>query len=113
MPDTASPSRRAFISHSSHDDRYVGELTQFLKGLGYDSIFNDSHVLVPDERFWERILGEIAACDVFVLVLSQFSAQSEWVEREILEARRLNRQVLPVRIDQSAVPPVLSGHNLV
>jgi len=70
-------------------------------------------VLLPDERFWDRILDEISACGVFVLVLSQFSAQSEWVEREILESRRLNQQVLPVRLDHSAVPWVLNGHNLV
>lgn len=102
-----------FISHSSHDDSFVGELTQFFKGLKYDSIFNDSHALKPDECFWERILCEIARCDAFVVVLSEHSVKSAWVEREIQEARRLHKQVIPIRIDRCQPPVCLNAHNLV
>jgi hypothetical protein len=35
---------RAFISHSSADDRYVTELDQLVRGLGYDEVFNDVRV---------------------------------------------------------------------
>jgi hypothetical protein len=34
--------RRAFISHSSPDDRYVQEFVQLVRKLEYDEVFNDS-----------------------------------------------------------------------
>ncbi len=62
---------RAFISHSSHDDRYADELKSFVRTLGrFDGVFVDSHDIDPDERFWTRIKDEIRACDTFVVVLS-------------------------------------------
>lgn len=34
--------RRAFISHSSPDDRYVQEFVQLVRSLEYDEALNDS-----------------------------------------------------------------------
>jgi hypothetical protein len=42
---------RAFVSHSSPDDRYVQEMVQYLRALGYHDVFNDSHTIAPDELF--------------------------------------------------------------
>jgi len=35
--------KRAFISHSGPDDRYVAEFVQLVRSLGFDEVFNDSH----------------------------------------------------------------------
>ncbi len=32
---------RAFISHSSPDDRYVQEFVQLVRGLDYDEVFTE------------------------------------------------------------------------
>lgn len=39
---------KAFISHSSPDDRYVQEFVQLARSLGYVEVFNDSHSIEPD-----------------------------------------------------------------
>ncbi len=48
----------AFLSHSGADDRYVKELEQLVRKLGFDDIFNDGDTIVPDEKFWPRIDDE-------------------------------------------------------
>ncbi len=42
--------RRAFISHSGPDDRYVAEFVQLVRSLGgFDEVFNDSHSITQCE----------------------------------------------------------------
>ena len=44
--------RRAFVSHSSADDRYVAEMESFLRNAaGFDEVFNDVSAIQPDEKF--------------------------------------------------------------
>ena len=40
--------RRAFVSHSTVDDRYVAEMEAFLRAAGFDDVFNDVHAIQPD-----------------------------------------------------------------
>jgi len=47
--------RRAFVSHSTSDDRYVAEMESFLRAAGFDEVFNDVSALRPDEKFWPAI----------------------------------------------------------
>jgi hypothetical protein len=102
----------AFISHSSADDRYVTELEQLVRGLGYDDVFNDGHTIAPDAEFWARIEEGIRRCDAFVVVLSRDSVGSQWVEREVQLARDENKKIIPVRIDDTAGSPWERGQRL-
>ncbi len=105
---------KAFISHSSPDDRYVQEMVQFVRTLGdYDEIFNDSHTITPDERFWERIEKGIRECDSFVVILSHASVTSYWVDREVQFARACGKKVIPVRIDDCKLPPSFEDRDVV
>ncbi|MDA1017479.1 MAG: toll/interleukin-1 receptor domain-containing protein, partial [Planctomycetota bacterium] len=103
---------RAFISHSSPDDRYVQEFVQLVRGLGYDEVFNDSHTIEPDEQFWPRIEQGIRDCDAFVVILSHASVESYWVDREVQFAREQARKVIPVRIDDCQVPASFDGRDV-
>lgn len=103
----------AFISHSSPDDRYVMELFQFLRGLGYDEIFNDGHSIEPDAKFWEKIEAAILACDAFVVVLSHASVKSYWVDREVQFAREKGKKILPIRIDDCKPPSSFEGRDII
>jgi tetratricopeptide (TPR) repeat protein len=103
----------AFISHSSPDDRYVTELEQFVRGLGYDDVFNDGHSIAADEKFWQCIEQNILACDAFVVVLSHASVDSYWVDREVQFARAAGKRVVPIRIDDCRLPPSFEGRDVI
>jgi TIR domain len=103
----------AFVSHSSPDDRYVQEMVQYLRKLGYDEVFNDSHTIEPDELFWDRIEKGIIACDAFVVILSHASVNSYWVDREVQFARERGKKIIPVRIDDCKLPAGFDGRDVV
>jgi tetratricopeptide (TPR) repeat protein len=105
--------KRAFISHSSADDRYVQEMVQYLRKLGYSEVFNDSHTIEPDEPFWPRIEKGIRECDAFVVVLSHDSVKSDWVDKEVVFARGIGKTVIPLRIDDCTLPASFDGRDVV
>jgi hypothetical protein len=102
-----------FMSHSSPDDGYVAHMERFVRGLGYDDVFNDGHTMVPDEPFWERIEKGIGDCDAFVVILSQASVKSIWVDREVQFARGLGKKVIPIRIDDCTLPTTFEGRDVI
>ncbi|MBM3524277.1 MAG: toll/interleukin-1 receptor domain-containing protein, partial [Alphaproteobacteria bacterium] len=104
---------RAFISHSSADDRYVQELVQLVRNLGYGDVFNDSHSIEPDAHFWPRIEQGIREADAFVIVLSHASVKSYWVDREVRFARELGKKVTPIRIDDCRLPTSFDGRDVI
>jgi hypothetical protein len=103
----------AFVSHSSSDDRYVQEMVQYLRTLGYDEVFNDGHTIAPDELFWTRIEQGIGDCDAFVVILSHASVQSPWVDREVQFARETGKRVIPIRIDDCKLPLSFDGRDVI
>lgn len=105
--------KRAFISHSSPDDRYVQEMVQVLRALGYAAVFNDGDTIAPDEKFWPRIEQGIRECDAFVVVLSHASVKSEWVIREVEFARANGKTVIPIRIDDCKLPASFDGRDVI
>jgi hypothetical protein len=107
------PKKCAFISHSSQDDRYVQEMVQYLRKLGYAEVFNDSHTIEPDEEFWPRIEHGIRECDAFVVVLSHASVSSYWVDREVRFAREQGKTVIPIRIDDCRLPESFDGRDVI
>lgn len=105
--------RRAFISHSSPDDRYVEEFVQLVRSLGYSEVFKDSHSIEPDEKFWPKIETGICDCDAFVVILSHASVQSYWVDREVQFAREQGKKVIPIRIDDCQLPAGFDGRDVI
>jgi TIR domain len=103
----------AFVSHSSSDDRYVQEMVQYLRTLGYDEVFNDGHTIAPDELLWTRIEKGIRECDAVVVILSHATVKSQWVDREVQFARDHGKKVIPVRIDDCKLPPSFDGRDVI
>ena len=83
------------------------EMVQYLRTLGYDEVFNDSHTIAADELFWNRIETGIRESDAFVVILSHASVKSYWVDREVQFARENGKKVIPIRIDDCKLPPQL------
>jgi tetratricopeptide (TPR) repeat protein len=105
--------RRAFVSHSSADDSYVAEMESFLRAAGFDEVFNDVSAIRPDEQFWPEIGKGIANCDAFVVVITTASNASEWVKREVEYARGLSKKIIPVWIEDCAVPPIFADRDVI
>lgn len=87
---------RIFISYSRADEQFIIEMVPLLKSVFPEHIFwYDDHI-TGGEDWWKRILAEIAACDLFIYLLSNDSLESTYCQAEFKEAIRLRKQALPV-----------------
>lgn len=73
---------KAFISHSSSDKRFVLRLAGDLRTREGIDAWLDQWEINPGDRIPERIEEGISEADVFILVLSPESVNSQWVEYE-------------------------------
>jgi hypothetical protein len=104
---------RAFVSHSSADDRYVAEMESFLRAAGFDEVFNDVSPIQPDEKFWPEIERGIANCDSFVVIITAASNSSEWVKREVEYARNLSKNIIPILIEDCVIPSAFADRDVI
>jgi len=87
---------RAFLSHSSKDkDSYVRNVA---KWLGKDNIVYDEFTFEEGEKPLDEIIKGLEKTQVFVLFLSENALKSEWVQKEITEAK--------MKLDASAISKV-------
>jgi len=96
-----------FISYSSKDDAFATELHSKLQTQQV-RCWKDSEDLKIGDRFQEEIERAIRLYDKLLLVLSENSIDSAWVEREVQAAfekeRRQGSPVLfPVRLDDAVM----------
>lgn len=102
-----------FISHSSKDKAFVRKLDATLTANSV-SVFLDERDIVVGESIPKRIYESIGRATHVIYVISHHSLQSKWVQEEIDAAKmRQNRgegcEVLPVKIDDCTLPPII-GH---
>jgi hypothetical protein len=98
----------AFLSYT-HDDRYTAtKVAEGLRAGGVDVWFAKWEIL-PGDSLIRKIFEEgLAGADAFIILLSQHSVQSRWVQEE-LDAALIKRiegvtRVIPVVIDNVQVP---------
>jgi hypothetical protein len=96
-----------FISYSSKDGSFVTELYTQLQAQGV-RCWKDSEDLKIGDRFQEEIERAIRIHDKLLVVLSENSVNSSWVEREVQAAfEREHRQgstvLFPLRIDDAVM----------
>src|SRR5947209_19375920 len=95
----ADAQHRIFISHSHLDNDFGTRLAYDLRRVLKDerSIFYDVRGgLHGGETWWEKIVEELTAHDIFLLVLSPDAMNSRWVRLEINIALNKNKVILPV-----------------
>ena len=90
---------QAFISYSTKDKVAAAAVKAALGTVGIDCFMAHDDLLVSEE--WrERILEEIAACDLFVPLLSQYFKDSEWAPQEAgAISMRPSVPVVPLSLD--------------
>lgn len=86
-----------FLSYSRSDREYVTKLADWLKGLGV-SVWYD-HDIDYGMRWKLEIERQLATAEVVVLVLSAAAGKSEWVRREVEQARSRPIPVLPLLLE--------------
>jgi hypothetical protein len=91
-----------FVSHSHQDDAFGKRIVEDLRArLGQEAVWYDSAGgLHGGDEWWRRIVKEISARDVFLVILSPDALASNWVQREMDIAYRLHvdrrKRLLPV-----------------
>lgn len=89
-----------FISYSSKDNEYVTQLAEKLSENGI-SYWKAPDMIMGGSNYAKEIPKAITHCSVFMLVMSENSQQSMWVEKEIDTAICHKKIILPIRIDDS------------
>jgi hypothetical protein len=85
-----------FISYSRADRSTTEKLTGLLNQT-YDHVWYDKKLTSGDE-WWEEILKQIALCDHFIYLISKEALESEYCLKELAEAQRLKKHIVPVVI---------------
>ncbi|MFM9939434.1 MAG: SUMF1/EgtB/PvdO family nonheme iron enzyme [Hyphomicrobiaceae bacterium] len=94
---------RIFLSHSSADNAAAIALRDWLVGEGWGELFLD---LDPDRGIaagerWERALNEAASrCEAVLFLVSKAWLSSRWCMNELNLARRLNKRLFGVLIEE-------------
>lgn len=85
-----------FISYSRADRQFIDQFTPLIRRVyGNDSIWFDEDISGGTD-WWQTILHEIGVCDLFVFLVSNEALESQYCQKELREALRLNKRVLPV-----------------
>src|SRR5207248_9356081 len=98
------PQPRIFVSHSNNDNDFGVQLVKDLRRILADetAVWYDSQGgLLGGDAWWRKIMQELKASNVFIVVLSPSAMQSPWVNDEIDTAWRLknssaNMRIIPV-----------------
>lgn len=75
-------------------------ITERLAGLlrkAFDHVWFDEN-LHGGEEWWAEIVKEITSCQHFIFLMSEESLRSEWCLRELDEARKLRKHIVPVLV---------------
>lgn len=90
----SSPPAHLFISYSRRDTEYARELRQHLQKNSFN-IWIDDRIEHGDQWF-NQIHEAIKTCAAFLVVMTPDAEQSEWVQKEILLAKRYKKPIFPL-----------------
>ncbi len=89
---------KLFISYSRVDTEFTERIVERLRRVyGLPNVWYDDE-LHGGQHWWNRILEEVTACDVFVYLLSNESVTSPYCQAEFTEARRLQKPIVTIQI---------------
>jgi formylglycine-generating enzyme required for sulfatase activity len=108
-----------FISHSSEDNAWAERIRDWLEGSAnkqhpkrqYQSLFLDfdpKKGIAPGRSWRETLYEKLQLCRAVIVICSAAYGRSEWCLAELGVAMASGKLVLPVRIDKSPPPRLLS-----
>ena len=100
---------RLFVSHSSVNNAEAVAIRDWLRDNGWDDVFLDldpRRGIVAGER-WEKALNDAARrCEAVIFLVSRAWLASDWCERELNLANKLNKRLFGVVIEELAVSDI-------
>lgn len=107
--------RRIFVPHVHEDDEQVDELRQFLNRSGRQADVSaidsssPNKANDPDYIMSRYIRPKVEWCEAIMVVISPATQGSDWVDKEIELAKRLDRRIIGVWIPGSEGCPIPEG----
>jgi len=116
MAETSNSQKESyniFVSYAGADKTYAKTLTDKLSELGL-SVWFDEYELKPSDSIIDKIGQAISTSDYFIVLLSNNSVQSKWVQFELgtfLTREFTTRDItlLPIIIDDCEIPEILAS----
>lgn len=101
-----------FVSYAQADKGVARQVAEALRDAGL-LVWIDAWDLAPGDSIAERIDQGIASSDILLVLLSQSSVASQWVQKELStalsgELRDRAITVIPALIEDCDVPPLLA-----
>ena len=91
-----------FISYSKKNKKYARKLADHLIASGFDVWIDDR---IDYGENWERVIFQaIDACNVFVVIMTPESYESDWVLRECQYADRRKKPQYPLLLEGEGFP---------
>lgn len=89
---------RVFLSYSSKDKEFAGQLKAELEYRGFKAFL--AHEDIKPTKEWEgEIFKNLKACDAFIPLLSENFMESEWCDQETGFAVSDGKLIIPLKID--------------
>ncbi len=96
-------SAEVFISYAAKDRTRVLDLVERLRTAGV-SVWIDQMGIEGATMWSQEIVAAIRSCKVLILAISENSAGSENVVKEVALASEGRKRILPVYIEQAEIP---------
>ena len=96
---------RIFLSYAISDAIYAHKLLRLLFQRSNLRVFT-TEMLSAGENWESKLKEEISQCDIFMMLLSPNSVDSNWVLHELGAAWALNKSIIPVVIHPETVPKI-------
>lgn len=100
---------KIFVSYA-HDDSST--VVDMIRVLDIHEVWFDKRLSVGTE-WWHEIERQISACHCFVFFMSPRSVTSEYCQKEIEVALRLNKPIAPVMIAPMPIPDNLRQYQVI
>lgn len=100
---------KLFISYA-HDDSNI--VLEMIRALEIHEVWID-HRLSVGSAWWEEIERQISASNCLVFFLSPRSWASEYCQKEVEVALRLNKPIAPVMVEEMPIPEQLSAYQII
>lgn len=102
-----------FLSHNSKDKPIVEPIAiKLCEIFGQDEVFYDSWSIQPGDGIIDKMNEGLANCNLFYFFVSNNSLKSYMVKLEwqnaVMKMSKGNARLIPVRIDNCILPPLLS-----
>ena len=95
-----------FISYSTKDSVTARQLYTYLSQIQGTSVFLSESKLIVGQLA-EYLITKIKECDLFIVLYSKNSENSNYVQQEIGAAKGNNKIIVPILLDEESKPDAM------